>query len=77
MANLRRLQGRYADAEPLYQRSLAIREKVLGRDHPEVANSLSTLAELYRTQGRYADAEPLYKRSLAIREKALGRSGGP
>jgi CHAT domain-containing protein/Flp pilus assembly protein TadD len=67
-------QGRYAEAEPLYQRSLAIREKALGRDHPYVATSLNNLAELYRSQGRYGDAEPLYQRSLAIGEKALGRN---
>ena len=65
-------QGRYAEAEPLYKRSLAIREKALGPDHPDVAQSLNNLAVLYVDQGRYADAEPLYKRSLAIREKALG-----
>ena len=67
-------QGRYADAEPMYRRSLAIYEKVLGRDHPDVADSLNNLAVLYRAQGRYADAEPLYRRSLAIREKILGRA---
>ena len=59
-------QGRYADAEPLYKRSLAIQEKALGPDHPDVATSLNNLAVLYQEQGRYADAEPLYKRSLAI-----------
>jgi tetratricopeptide (TPR) repeat protein len=64
--------GRYSEAEPLYKRSLAIQEKVLGPNHPNVATSLNNLAELYHTQGRYADAEPLYKRSLAIREKVLG-----
>ena len=64
--------GRYSEAEPLYKQSLAIREKVLGPNHPDVAATLNGLAELYRAQGRYADAEPLYKRSLAIREKALG-----
>ena len=65
--------GRYADAIPLAQQALAIREKVLGRDHPDVALDLNNLAMLYDSQGRYADAEPLYQRSLAIREKALGR----
>ena len=38
--NLARLyddQGRYAEAEPLYKRALAIREKALGPDHPDVA----------------------------------------
>ena len=66
------IQGRYADAEPLYRRSLAIKEKALGPDHPHVATSVSNLAELYRNQGRYVDAEPLFRRSLAIREKSLG-----
>jgi tetratricopeptide (TPR) repeat protein len=58
--------GRYADAEPLYQRDLAISEKAPGADHPNVAASLNNLAALYEAQGRYADAEPLYQRSLAI-----------
>lgn len=62
----------FAEAEPLCQRSLAISEKVLGLDHPDVATSLNNLAALYRSQGKYAEAKPLYKRSLAICEKALG-----
>ncbi len=67
-----RAQVRYAEAEPLLQRALAIRERALGPEHPHVAASLNNLAVLYDTQGRYAEAEPLYQRSLAIREKALG-----
>ena len=51
---------------------LAIREKALGPDHPDVAISLNNLAALYDTQGDYAKAEPLYERSLAVLEKALG-----
>ena len=39
-------QGRYADAEPLYKRSLVIREKALGPEHPDVALSLNNLANL-------------------------------
>jgi tetratricopeptide (TPR) repeat protein len=61
-------QGQYAQAEPLFQRALAFRERVLGADHPDVATSLNHLAELYRTQGQYAKAEPLFQRALAIRE---------
>ena len=58
---------------PLYERSLAIWEKALGKDHPDVANSLNNLAALYYAQGKYEQAEPLYERSLAIDEKALGK----
>jgi tetratricopeptide (TPR) repeat protein len=64
--------GLYSEAISLAQRTLALVEKALGPDHPDVATSLNNLADLYRAQGRYADAEPLYKRSLAIHEKVLG-----
>ena len=65
-------EGKYSEAVPIAQRALALREKALGPDHPDVATTLHNLAALYYNQGRYADAEPLYKRSLAIGEKALG-----
>jgi tetratricopeptide (TPR) repeat protein len=65
-------RARYAEAEPLYQRALAIKEEALGSGHPSTAASLNNLAEIYRDQGRYGEAEPLYQRALAIQEKALG-----
>ena len=65
-------RAQYAKAEPLFQRALQIREKALGPEHPDVANSLNNLAMLYHNQGRYTKVEPLYQRALQIREKALG-----
>jgi len=64
--------GQYDEAVPLAERALAIREKALGSEHPDVAASLNNLASLYDAKGDYARAEPLYQRSLAIFEKALG-----
>ena len=64
--------GKYAEAIPLAQRALELREQALEATHPGVAQSLNILAELYRNQGQYARAEPLFKRSLAIYEKAFG-----
>ena len=64
--------GKFAEAIPLAQQALAIDEKALGPDHPDVATGLNNLAELYRNQGRYVEAETLLKRALAIYEKALG-----
>jgi tetratricopeptide (TPR) repeat protein len=72
IAALYKAQGRYSEAEPLYLRSLEIKEKSLGADHPSVAVTLNNLAELYRNQGLYEKAEPLYLRSLEIKEKSLG-----
>jgi CHAT domain-containing protein len=66
-------EGKYTEGIPLAERALAIREKVLGKEHPDVAQSLNNLARLYKDQGSYQKAEPLYLRSLAIREKVLGK----
>jgi tetratricopeptide (TPR) repeat protein len=67
-------QGKYADAEELFKRALAIYEKARGASQPIVANTLNNLAAVYDEQGKYADAEGLYKRTLAIREKTLGKN---
>ena len=40
-------RGRYTGVEPLYRHALASREKALGPEHPEVAQSLNNLATLY------------------------------
>jgi tetratricopeptide (TPR) repeat protein len=64
--------GRYPEAEPLYVRSLSIREQQLGADHPDTASILNNLAGLYESMGRYPEAEPLYVRSLSICEQQLG-----
>ena len=64
--------GRYGEAEPLYQRALAIYEEQLGPDHPDTATNLNNLASLYDSMGRYGEAEPLYQRALAIGEAQLG-----
>jgi len=41
LAGLARTRGRYADAEALGRRTLAIREKALGAEHPDVAATLA------------------------------------
>lgn len=43
-------RGKYKDAEPLCKRALEIREKVLGKDHPDVAKQLNNLALLCQNQ---------------------------
>jgi tetratricopeptide (TPR) repeat protein len=57
LADLYRRQGRFADAEPLYKRSLAIAENALGSEHFHVGQSLTNLAAFYHAQGRLAEAE--------------------
>jgi tetratricopeptide (TPR) repeat protein len=72
LAYVYKAMGKYDQAEPLYQRDLAMTEKALGNDHPSVATTLNNLARLYESQGNNDQAERLYQRSLEIREKTLG-----
>ena len=44
------LQGKYDEAQPLFERSLEIGKKTLGEDHPDFAPYLNNLAELLRAQ---------------------------
>jgi tetratricopeptide (TPR) repeat protein len=62
----------YGGVEPLFRRALAIDEKALGPDHPDVATDLNNLAALLYAKGDYAGDEQLNRRALAIDEKALG-----
>jgi tetratricopeptide (TPR) repeat protein len=61
-----------AQAEPLYERALAIYEQQLGPMYPDTIHSLNTLGGLYCKQGKYEQAESLYQRTLAIYEQQLG-----
>jgi CHAT domain-containing protein/Tfp pilus assembly protein PilF len=65
-------QGRFKDAVSLAERSLAIREKALGPEHPDVAIALIGLAEQYKATGDYTRAIPLVQRAVAIFEKVWG-----
>jgi len=60
--------AQYTQAEPLCQRALDIREKILGPEHRDTATTLNQLAVLYWRQGKYEQAEPLLQRALAISE---------
>ena len=46
-------QGKYGEAEPLWNEAIRIGEKVLGKEHPDVAVWYNNLAGLYKTQVRF------------------------
>jgi tetratricopeptide (TPR) repeat protein len=64
--------GAFAQARPLYEWALALREKRLGPDHPDTAETLNNFALSLREEGNYEAARALLERALAINEKALG-----
>jgi tetratricopeptide (TPR) repeat protein len=63
--------GDYAQARPLYERVLRIRENRRGPEHPDTATSLNNLAGLLQDQADLEGAQPLFERALKIREKVL------
>jgi len=64
--------GKYADAEPVYNKALTVREAVLGPKHPDTAQSYNYLAACLDANGKSQNAEPLHRKALAIREELLG-----
>ncbi len=66
--------GKAADPDVVgyADRAQAIQERVLGPDHPEVAQTLQTAGNLFSRRGEYEEAETRLTRALAIREAALG-----
>ncbi|KAL3489586.1 P-loop containing nucleoside triphosphate hydrolase protein [Aspergillus germanicus] len=72
LGNLYRNLGKLKEAEGMYQRALAGREKALGPDHTSTLDSVNSLGILYRSQGKLKEAEEMYQRALAGYEKALG-----
>ena len=72
LSGLYQRSDRYKDAVPLTERAVAMTEKLLGPEHPNVATGLESLAAMYGLLRRFADAEAPRKRALAINERAYG-----
>jgi tetratricopeptide (TPR) repeat protein len=65
-------RGRYREAQPLFEKVLAVRRKVLGEEHPHTATCHDNLAATLDEQGHYREAAEGYRKALAIRRKVLG-----
>ena len=66
-------QGYYSGALLNFQRTTAIREKVLGKEHLDTAIAYNNLASIYQILGDYNNSLTFYLKSIAIREKVLGK----
>ena len=64
-------QGRAAEAETFYKRSLTVVEEALPND-PLLAGSLNNFGQFYRGQRRYLEAADLFRRALAIYGQSYG-----
>jgi len=72
LARFYEAQGRHAEAEQAFRRTLKIREQLFGLRGPLVARTLTDLGHLYLGLGRYDDAVSALERALPVAEKSFG-----
>ncbi len=63
----------YDKALGYFKKALAIQEKVLWKEHPNVATSYNNIGNVYSGQGNYDKALEYDNKALAIQEKVLGK----
>ena len=77
LGGLEHSRGRFAKGEPFARRSVAIRERALGANHPDVAADVAALAALLDGQGtprKRKEAEVLYRRAIDVFRRRFGRA---
>ena len=67
-----RLEGRNTEASRSYEQALGLKERALGRDHPDVAISEENLAISLQDSGRLDEALLHMDRAIAILTSGLG-----
>jgi tetratricopeptide (TPR) repeat protein len=65
-------QGRYAEAEKVYQKTLELKEDMLGRANPAIIPAVDDVARVSFAQMKYDQAADLIARELRIMEREYG-----
>ncbi|KAH6869560.1 Tetratricopeptide repeat-domain-containing protein [Thelonectria olida] len=65
-------QGKFKEAEEMYEGALEGKEKALGPDHTSTLNTVNNLGLLYSDQGKFNEAEEMYERALHGFQTVLG-----
>lgn len=73
LAQVLRDQERYAESETMHQETLELRNKVLGKEHPDTLASMNDVALVLGDLGRYAEAEEMHWKALEIKRRVFGK----
>lgn len=65
-------RGRWREKELVDLRTLELRRKALGEQHPQTVDSIASLAAAHHYQGQYEKAKARYKEALELRRQTLG-----
>ena len=72
LGSVRSRQGRHEEAIAMLQETLAMRQALLGREHPETTITLGNLGVVFSEAGRPADARVYISEALEIERAILG-----
>ena len=64
-------QGKYTQAQLLFEKALKICRHLLTDDHPDTGRCFDCLAMNLNAQGKYTQAQPLLEKALEIRRRML------
>src|SRR5215470_1432259 len=73
LGRIRRMQGRYAEAEPVIRRALDFAVRTFGAESLEASGALNNLGMLGKFAGWFDEAAECYRRALAILENHYGK----
>lgn len=72
IGNAYRELGLLPEAERHHGRTVDLRRRVLGEEHPDTLSADNNLGQLHREQGKYAQAEQVLAKTMKIRQRVLG-----
>ncbi|CAF1154900.1 unnamed protein product [Adineta steineri] len=68
---LKRNQGKYEEALIFYEKSLALYQKTLHPNHPDLASSYNNIGLVYKNMDNYSKARTFYERAVQIAQQSL------
>lgn len=77
LASLLEGQGRWQEAEQVHRRTLAKELQLVGRNHPNTAKALQSIARCMMARSAYAEAEGLLEEAMKVRAGRLGPGWKP
>ncbi|HEX3626623.1 MAG TPA: tetratricopeptide repeat protein [Verrucomicrobiae bacterium] len=67
------IEGRSADEEAVLYKLVAVQTQLYGGPHPDIAQSLNSLAFLLKNEGKLAESEAVRRKALAMQQTLLGK----
>ncbi|CAF1178755.1 unnamed protein product [Adineta steineri] len=68
---LKRNRGKYEEAHTFYEKSLALYQKTLHPNHPDLASSYNNIGLVYENMDNYSKARTFYERAVQIAQQSL------